>query len=69
MRKNNEKTAISDPATAFLTELQELMRKYDAEIGYRSIGDIWSCYLITVGGKKLKYEMESITPDDVFDFE
>lgn len=66
----NEPPTSIDPTTAFLTELQALMRKYDVkEIGLNSISDIWSCYYITIGDKKIKYETESLTPDNIFDYE
>lgn len=61
-----ERPAPIDPTTAFLTELQNLLRKYNAEI----YGDyIDECVGIVIGNKDIRYSNMSLTPDNIFDYE
>ncbi len=65
-----------DPKTAFLSELKELLEKYNAEIEYHMGGDDKSdyseYYAITIGGDRLTYdncEGVSLTSDNIMDYD
>lgn len=64
------------PTTAFLTELQNLLRKYDArifatenlDISHKKLGDIVGFYI----GDDIEVfptTFSTITPDNIFDYE
>lgn len=59
-----------DPTIAFLTELQELMKLYNAEIKYTYDNPTDDdCPLICIHGKELWYkEYTALTPDNIFDY-
>lgn len=71
-----ERVEPIDPKTAFLSELKELLEKYNAEIEYHMGGDDKSdyseYYAITIGGDRLTYdscEGTSITADNIMDYD
>ncbi len=59
---------MEDKKTLFLTELKELLAKYDAEI-YDGDG---TCVYIEVNGVSLRYstdELTAISSENVFDYD
>lgn len=56
---------MEDEKTLFLTELKELLAKYDAEICANYIGE---CVVIYVGDEELSYPAIGVNADNVFDY-
>lgn len=54
-----------DEKTQFLTELKELLAKYDAEICANYIDE---CVVIYVGDEEISYPDTSVNADNVFDY-
>lgn len=57
---------MADEKTLFLTELKELLAKYDAEICANYIDE---CVVIYVGDEEISYSDTSVNADNVFDYD
>lgn len=72
---NNELELVSesDPTTAFLTELQDLLRKYDAFISNGKTYDGKDLIHISIGTDDVFYVDDGtplvVTPDNIFDYD
>lgn len=55
---------MEDEKSQFLTELKELLAKYDAEICANYIDE---CVVIYVGDEEISYSDPSVNADNVFD--
>lgn len=56
---------MEDEKRLFLTELKELLAKYDAEI---CVDYIDGCVAIYVGNEEISYPDTSVNADNVFDY-
>lgn len=59
---------LDDPTTAFLTELQNLLRKWNARITVFPLQDSDYELLVNVGDTELTFKTD-LTPDNIFDYE
>lgn len=57
---------MADEKTLFLTELKELLAKYDAEICANYIDE---CVVIYVEDEEISYSDTSVNADNVFDYD
>lgn len=57
---------MEDEKTQFLTELKELLAKYDAEICANYIDE---CVVFYVGDEEISYPDTSVNADNVFDYD
>lgn len=57
---------MEDEKSQFLTELKELLAKYNAEICANYIDE---CVVIYVGDEEISYSDTSVNADNVFDYD
>lgn len=57
---------MEDEKIQFLTELKELLAKYDAEICANYIDE---CVVIYVGDEEISYSDTSVNANNVFDYD